>query len=207
MKENNYTVYKHTSPSGKTYIGITSKNPIERWRNGRGYEHNKHFYSAILKYGWDNIKHEILFTDLSKEEAEQKEIELIASHRSNNHEFGYNVENGGNSIGKMSEETKEKLSLAHRGKTYKKRRNHTEEEKRAISNTLKGRVSPMKDKHWSIEQRARVGTPIICLETKETFYSIKEAERQTGISKTSIMRCLKRENYKTKGFSFVYKAH
>lgn len=26
MGENSYTVYRHTTPSGKSYIGITSKN-------------------------------------------------------------------------------------------------------------------------------------------------------------------------------------
>lgn len=28
--ENNWSVYKHTSPSGKVYIGITSKKPQVR---------------------------------------------------------------------------------------------------------------------------------------------------------------------------------
>lgn len=30
MNENNYVVYRHTSPSGKVYIGITSKKPEKR---------------------------------------------------------------------------------------------------------------------------------------------------------------------------------
>ena len=34
----NYTVYKHTSPIGKVYIGITKMNPIRRWSNGKGYK-------------------------------------------------------------------------------------------------------------------------------------------------------------------------
>ena len=52
-----YTVYKHTSPSGKVYIGVTSLRPKERWSGGAGYVKNKHFYRAIKKYGWENIKH------------------------------------------------------------------------------------------------------------------------------------------------------
>lgn len=35
---NSYTVYKHTSPSGKVYIGITKKKPEYRWNHGRGYK-------------------------------------------------------------------------------------------------------------------------------------------------------------------------
>ena len=54
-----YTVYCHTSPSGKRYVGITCKSLNSRWQNGKGYLYNKHFYSAIQKYGWENFKHEI----------------------------------------------------------------------------------------------------------------------------------------------------
>ena len=69
-----YTVYKHTTPSGKIYIGITSNDPKYRWKNGYGYMNNKYFFNAIKKYGWNNISHEILFTGLSEEEAYSKEI-------------------------------------------------------------------------------------------------------------------------------------
>ena len=37
MKNNKWCVYKHTSPSGGIYIGITKQNPIVRWNNGFGY--------------------------------------------------------------------------------------------------------------------------------------------------------------------------
>ena len=111
MKEKkNYTVYLHTSPSGKYYVGITSLKPTIRWKNGHGYKSNQHFSRAIEKYGWDNFKHEILYTNITKEEAEQKEIELIAELRSNERKYGYNIDNGGNSVGKLSDETREKMS-------------------------------------------------------------------------------------------------
>ena len=54
----NYTVYKHTSPNGKVYIGITCKPTKARWKNGKGYKNNDYFYNAILKYGWENFSHE-----------------------------------------------------------------------------------------------------------------------------------------------------
>lgn len=91
----NFSVYKHTLPNKKIYIGITSKKPIYRWNNGKGYKNQSLFYRAILKYGWDNIKHEILFTGLSEREACEKEIELIAKYKSNDRKFGYNISNGG----------------------------------------------------------------------------------------------------------------
>lgn len=61
-----YTVYKHTTPSGKVYIGATGQNPKHRWNNGKGYMHNRRFCDAIRKYGWGNIEHEVIRTGLDK---------------------------------------------------------------------------------------------------------------------------------------------
>jgi group I intron endonuclease len=133
MEEEKYSVYVHFFPNYKVYVGI-SKNCEKRWRNGLGYIHNKHLHFAILKYGWDNIEHKILFENLTKEQAEKKEIELISFYQSNNPEHGYNIESGGNHIGKMSDETKQKLSIAHKGKKL------SNETKMKISKFNKGKV-------------------------------------------------------------------
>ena len=116
----NYSVYKHTLPTNiskkendMVYIGITSINPDNRWRNGLGYYNNKYFYSAIKKYGWNNFKHEVLFEDMTKEEAELKEVELIARYNSSNRLYGYNIQLGGNSVGKHSREIKDKIGISH----------------------------------------------------------------------------------------------
>lgn len=88
-----YKVYKHTFPNGKIYIGI-ALDVYSRWCNGNGYKENSLMYSDILKYGWDNIKHEILINDLeTKKEAELKEKELILAYDSENPEKGYNRTN------------------------------------------------------------------------------------------------------------------
>jgi group I intron endonuclease len=110
-----FTVYKHTTPNGKVYIGITSRKPEYRWNYGKGYKHNEYFYRAINKYGWDNIKHEILFTNLTKEQAEAKEIELIKHYDSTNRFKGYNIKSGGDTC-EASEETRLKMSKAQKGK-------------------------------------------------------------------------------------------
>lgn len=110
-----YTVYKHTSLSNKCYIGITKKKPETRWGKGNGYKGNIFFYRAICKYGWENILHEIMAFDLTKAEAETMEIKLIADFRSNDREFGYNIENGGNCCGTHSEETKRKIGEKSKG--------------------------------------------------------------------------------------------
>lgn len=92
----NYNVYKHTNLiNNKTYIGITSQKCENRWGiNGKGYELQPKFYNAIQKYGWHNFQHEILYTNLSKEDALQIESQLIQQY--NSIENGYNVSPYGN---------------------------------------------------------------------------------------------------------------
>ena len=116
----NYSVYKHTLPreiSGKDndmiYIGITMQDVSKRWQNGKGYKNNPYFNNVIQKYGWQSFLHEVLYTNLTKEEAEQKEIELISCYKSNHRDYGYNISNGGECSGKHSEETKQKMKVNH----------------------------------------------------------------------------------------------
>lgn len=90
-----YCVYRHTSPTGKVYIGITKRNPQKRWNNGRGYESNRYFFRAIQKFGWNNFTHEIIATKLSQEKAVELERYYIKKHNSTNPEHGYNIEAGG----------------------------------------------------------------------------------------------------------------
>lgn len=160
-EEIKYCVYKHTTPNGKVYIGQTCREPNIRWANGFGYRHQM-FYNAIQKYGWDKIIHEILFEGLSKEEANQKEIELIAYYDSTNPEKGYNIAFGGTStLGvKCSEETKRKISESRKGqkpseetiqKIIKSREGylHSDETKRKISEANSKRI-------WSEESKEKL---------------------------------------------------
>lgn len=101
----NFIVYKHTSPSGKCYVGITSQAPECRWGNDgckyleihkNGKPKHPYFAQAILKYGWDNIKHELLHEKLSKEEACKLEQKYIAEYKSQS--LSYNITDGGEGI-------------------------------------------------------------------------------------------------------------
>lgn len=97
-EEKIYKVYMHTVPNGKVYIGVTSQEVDKRWNHGQGYRSNLHFWRAIQKYGWSNIRHEVLFEGLTKEEAFEKEIELISLYESNNPHYGYNHTEGGRNV-------------------------------------------------------------------------------------------------------------
>jgi group I intron endonuclease len=149
-----YIVYKHACPNNKVYIGITGQNPIKRWHGGLGYNRNQHFYRAILKYGWDNIQHEILYSELTKEEACEKEIELIALYKSNNPDYGYNMTSGGEHF-EHNEISRKKLSESHKGKSHP----HSEESKQKLSEAHKGKPKSEEHKRHLSEVRKAMGQP------------------------------------------------
>ena len=148
---NNYVVYRHTAPSGKVYIGITQQELSKRWKKGFGYKDNPYFFKAIQKYGWENIRHEVLFDSLTKEEAEQIEVRLINEYDSANRDNGYNIALGGNA-NKPTQESKEKASVSlkafwsdneNRKRMSKAMRGarRTEESRKNISEAQKKRFS------------------------------------------------------------------
>ena len=211
MVENNYFVYKHTFPNNKVYIGITQQEPEKRWKNGLGYDaHQKIMKRAIQKYDWENIKHEILYKNLSKNEAWNKEIELIALYDSTNKQKGYNVSQGGEgTIGvkpteesklknriahlgrKASLETKKKISNSNLGKHSKKR---NDEQKRKISEATRKAMqnSELKIKLSELAKKRKNNTKkVICLETNKKYETIREAEKDTRINAWTIgQNCL-----------------
>lgn len=194
-----YTVYKHTTPSGKVYIGITKQKPEQRWNNGNGYKNNEHFHRAILKYGWENIEHEIICqAPISAEQAGAVEKSLIELYDSTNPDKGYNNSIGGEygALGvhrsaetrrKMSEsmkganhpnygkhrsaETRRKLSESHKGKHL------SHETRRKLSESLKGTNNPNYDKHLSDETRRKLSEARKNLSV-ETRIKLSEARKK-----------------------------
>ena len=177
--ENNYYVYLHINKiNNMIYIGITSMSPKKRWENGNGYRNNEHFYRAIKKYGWGNFKHIILHKNLTKEEACEREIELIAKYKSNNPNFGYNKALGGQSgmkDYKHTEETRKKISLMGIG------RKQSEETRKKRSETLKGRISPMKGRHQSEDAKRKIGIAsknrIVSEETRKKLSTLLKGKK------------------------------
>lgn len=110
MENKLFTVYRHTSPSGKVYIGITCQDVRNRWQNGKTYKDSTHFKRAIRKYGWKNIKHEVLFNNLPKQRAIDLEISLIRHYKGLG--ISYNVTNGGEGTNGFhhSKESRQKMS-------------------------------------------------------------------------------------------------
>lgn len=125
IKDKIYKVYMHTTPNGKKYIGYTGQKLENRWGAGENYKQHKYFYNAIKKYGWNNIKHELLFETSNKEQALEKEMYYIQKFKSNEKQYGYNNSMGGDSGfngGKHSQESiikiKEKSKINEFARKY-----------------------------------------------------------------------------------------
>lgn len=94
-----YFVYIHTNlTNGKRYVGLTTQKPIHRWgHQGNHYRGNKHFWSAIQKYGWDGFEHTVIECD-TREEMIYLEKYFIAFYETKNPIKGYNVLPGGQTL-------------------------------------------------------------------------------------------------------------
>lgn len=198
MKENNYVVYRHTSPSGKVYIGITCTKPEKRWRNGNGYKNCSVFYRAIQKYGWNNIEHQILFSGLNEISAKMIEEDLIYYYKKEG--ISYNITDGGDGVKGYhhTEERKRKISSANKG--------------RKLSEETKRRMSKAK-KNLSAETREKMSTSQKCKSVSQyfpngtlfaTYKSLSEAERLTNISTGSISQCCRGLRKTAGGFIWRY---
>lgn len=158
-----WTVYCHENCiNGKRYVGITSQDIIDRWRDGDGYKSCSAFYNAIEKYGWDNFDHIILFDDVGEEFAKKKEIELISLFNCKVPN-GYNITDGGDgTLGReVSPETREKMRTAKIGKYD------------GENNPMYGVPSPNKGKHLSEETKQKIRDKKLgkkkSIETKKKF--------------------------------------
>lgn len=123
----NYCVYIHINKINcKMYIGQTCQKPEKRWNSGKGYKDNVYFSNAIQKYSWDNFEHEVIASNLTKEEADNFERFLIKKFDSTNPSKGYNLQDGG-SHGQPSELSRENIRKAAQ------KRNQNEEWRRKQS--------------------------------------------------------------------------
>lgn len=207
----NWIVYKHTSPSGKVYIGITNQPANKRWKNGMGYISSPYFFGSIVKYGWINIQHEILFSDLEEEEAKEAEKRLIRIYKEQN--ISYNITDGGDGVVgiKYSKEHKELLSRTMRV-YYNSHRHplegfkHSEESKRRMSETQRERWSNP-ERRKALAQRKSKPIRIISVENDNIthdFPSILVASKLLNVPTTSIGRHL-RSGKPYKGYLYKYK--
>ena len=124
MEEIKGLIYRIIFPNGKSYIGQTYKPIAQRkkqhkqrafYKKENGEFANKYpLYNAIRKYGWENLKWDILCECDTLEELNEKEIYWIDFYRTSvlfKDCNGYNVKLGGqtNSVCKFSEKEVEEI--------------------------------------------------------------------------------------------------
>ena len=196
-KEVMFTVYEHRNlKNGKSYIGMTSKEPKKRWRSGWGYKNNLRMWSDIQNSDWNkDWEHNIIGKFEDKQEALNLEEMFIWLFDSTNE--GYNISTYDRNSYKRTDETRRKNSESMTGKKnpmYGK--HHSEDTKRKMSEAHKGKIYANTK---PILQFSKDGEFIA------EYPSIKEAEKQTGCYQGNVCNCCKGNRKSAGGFIWRYK--
>lgn len=202
-------IYKATNKiNGKLYIGQTV-----RALDVRIAEHKRHkntpFDKAVQVYGADNFDFEVIDTAETIDELNRKEKYWVNYYNAFG-KNGYNAcEGGGNTVGyHHTEESKKKMSVAHKGKWdgqnnpfYGKK--HNAETKAKMSASRAGRIITDEwRKHLSESSPYKVRVHNI--ETDEIFNSIKEAADKYNIKPTHITRVCRGRRKSSGGYHWEY---
>lgn len=231
MENKKWTLYCHIVKDGRKYIGITSNNVKRRWNNGRGYLSNKYFMSYIKKYGWQNIKHIILYENLTETEAKEKEKYLIKKFNTQDKKFGFNLTAGGDSGFSPNDETRRKMSVARKKRVTTEEtkrkisesvrgikngfygKHHTAETKRKLSAAAVNRTGYFKGKKLSEEHKKKIGLkslyrnskPIKCVELNKIYKSARDASEDLNFKfDSSISSCCNGKRKTAHGYTWNY---
>lgn len=220
-----WVIYKHTSPSGKIYIGQTTQTNLNvRWQYGNGYKsHNTKFYKAIKKYGWSNFSHEIIEQHIHTQEiANEREIFWISFY--NSFKNGYNSTPGGNMVGdNVASKPVVQIKTTNPKTIYKEYKSAQEAgritgicSRNIGACCLKQGQITAGGYYWCFSddfdkfqpQEKRQGKTnlrkVYCFETDSVFDSIVEASKKLNISKDSIYACCKNKQITAGHCHFCY---
>lgn len=206
-------IYMRVSPSGKYYIGRTTRTEIERWK-----DHVKEAYlypsngcwllnQAIRKYGANNFEVKILEDNIeNQQQLREREQYWIQYYDATNSHKGYNrSDNQGGHIAKPI------LQYSLTGQLIKEWNNIGEIlqyynwDERNLYDCLSGgyshfhgflwkykddtrQINDLINKYQLNQSRKGGGTKIKCQETNEQFSSIRALERHLNISHGKIMK-------------------
>lgn len=147
-----YIIYKHTSPSGHSYIGYTFKEMMIRWNEHLldSLREEWKFSKALRKYPNENQWiHEILIDNILIVE-EAKNLEVLCIFYYDTFIHGYNSTRGGDGSGPCSEKTRRKISKALKGKLK------SYEHRKHLSESQKGKKFWL-GKHHTEETKRKIG--------------------------------------------------
>lgn len=194
------TIYKLTSPSGKSYIGqtINLKDRKRCFYNPNKYYSGHKLDNAIKKYGADKFKYEIIIQIVEsnrctlREKLDELEIYYIKKYDSYN--SGYNMTLGGSGSKGcfQTDESRKIISDKAKGRKGSMTGRHlTEEQRKKVSDFAKTRVgskNPFFGKSHSEATKLKIGKAnsisVIQLDLNgniiKEFSSAKEAARSLG---------------------------
>lgn len=215
-------IYKVTNLiNNKIYIGQTTRSfnrrkieHINQALHPETYKRKpcRYFHAALVKYGLENFKWEILFECKTKEELNNKEIYLIKEFNSYG-KNGYNLSIGGDSNAgykhsietrermkkhKHTKESKEKLSKSHSGKKLSQ---ITKDKLRIINTGIK--------KSQEQREKAKIylkgkGVKKVKCSNGIIYNSITEAATLLNLHISKISNVCKGKRKHTGGLSFEY---
>lgn len=168
---NNYLVYLYRNiVNGKLYVGQT--HDIYKRCSESGYKGSTYFYHAIQKYGFEKFEQIVLKENLSSEEADYWEKFYIKFFNTTNHQFGYNITDGGNKC----------VLCGEQNGFYGK--HHSTDAIRRMKQKKIGGNNPL-------------AKPVLCITTGEKFPSCREASDWCGASRQHINRVCRGERKHT----------
>lgn len=212
MNERGYSVYRLSTPDGKSYIGQTQQEPEKRWGSGTFYKNNADLTDAIQKFGWTNVRHEILESGLTREEAYESEKKYIDLFDSMNPEKGYNKLHGEQHRPVYCFETGETFSSIHDAARSTGLKRHM------IKAACIGEIAATGKRHWCFadekesaiidwnRKTAPDNKPVVNLDTGEIYSSCGEAGKAVGVHPMGIRGvCLHQKHRKyAAGFRWAF---
>jgi group I intron endonuclease len=164
--------------SNKIYIG-QSNIPSRRWSNHKSQVNKgkpiQYIHRAMAKYGISNFTFEVIAMCRTQKDTDEIEMFLIKQYNSRNKEFGYNISPGGD-VAWNRGLPKERQSMYGR--------HHTEESKRKISESNKGKIVIISDEtkiKMSTVRKGKIKSDEwkrkISESNKKRIYSEEEKER------------------------------
>lgn len=217
QEKNNYVVYKAVNNiNGFTYVGVTTNSIHQRKldhieKANRG-ESGK-FYDAISTYGINEFTWEKIDTASSIDELAEKEKQYILEYKSK--EKGYNSDSGGGLKKSIYQYTFIDGSLVNKYDCLQNAANSVNTTKQHISRTCLGINQSYAGFYWSYEYNDTFKPKIdkrlknvyqLSVDGKllNTFKSVADANRATGVNKSGISKVCRQERKHSGGYIWKY---
>lgn len=205
----------------KIYIGV-SNNIRNRYNQhmsllNKNKHPNMYLQSAFNQFGKNDFCCEILYEaknpNVPKKELYDLEIYYISLYNSNNRNYGYNLESGGNSKGRVADETRHRLSKSLKGRKspcYWTGKKMSQELRDKMSQNRKGKPSHWRGKKQTkehAEKRARTQIGKVWVNNGEVSRFVSKEECKTlleqgfNIGRTYFTRNTGKYEYQGKKYS------